>query len=184
MVSGSTFAGSAIPISIEGIRTEIQQVFGQWPTITQILVELDAPVIPNLAAGPNEQTVYLNHVFSIIEDRFTIQVTYIATQTNKIEEFKAETIQVTYIATQTNKIEEFKAENVELLRTLAGKQAQLDTGGAATNQKPTTSCQTQKDLSIFKSERSNILVQQEDYQSWKLDLQLYWIIDSQLFAFE
>ncbi|KAJ8063460.1 hypothetical protein OCU04_007336 [Sclerotinia nivalis] len=101
MASGSTSVGSATPTFIKGIRTEIQRVFGQWPIITQILTELDASVIPNLAAGSNEQTVYLNYVFSVIEDRFTIQVIHIVIQTNKIEEFKV--------------------ENVELLRTLVGK---------------------------------------------------------------
>ncbi|KAJ8071930.1 hypothetical protein OCU04_002234 [Sclerotinia nivalis] len=100
MTSGSTSINNAIPTSIEGIRTEIQRVFDQWPTITQILIELNAPVMPNLVANPNEQIVYLNHIFFIIEDRFTIQAIYIATQTNKIEEFKT--------------------ENVEFLRTLTG----------------------------------------------------------------
>ncbi|KAJ8060050.1 hypothetical protein OCU04_011660 [Sclerotinia nivalis] len=59
--------------------------------------------MPNLVVDSNEQIVYLNYVFFIIEDCFTIQAIYIATQTNKIKEFKA--------------------ENVELLRILAGKQA-------------------------------------------------------------
>ncbi|KAJ8060250.1 hypothetical protein OCU04_010594, partial [Sclerotinia nivalis] len=119
---------------------------------------------PNLVVDPNEQTVYLNYVFFVIEDCFTIQAIYIVIQTNKIEEFKA--------------------ENVELLRTLIGKQTQLDTGGITINQKPITPRQTQKDLFVFKSERSNILVRQKDYQFWKLGLQFCWIIDLQLFVFE
>ncbi|KAJ8067598.1 hypothetical protein OCU04_004936 [Sclerotinia nivalis] len=138
MAFGFIFVGNATSIFIEGIRIEIQQVFGQWSTIIQILVELDALVMPNLAAGSNEQIVYLNYVFFIIEDRFTIQAIHIAIQTNKIEEFKA--------------------ENIELFRTLAGKQAQLNVGGVVISQKPIILCQTQKDLSVFKDERSNILV--------------------------
>ncbi|KAJ8069776.1 hypothetical protein OCU04_000192 [Sclerotinia nivalis] len=141
MASGSTSAGNTTPTSIEGIRTEIQQVFNQWSTITQILTELDTPVTLNLATA-------------------------------------------IHIATQTNKIEEFKAENVELLRTLTSKQVQLNVGDTATNQKSTILYQIQKNPSVFKNKRSNILAQQKDYQFWKLSLQLYWIIDSQLFAFE
>ncbi|KAJ8065632.1 hypothetical protein OCU04_006307 [Sclerotinia nivalis] len=63
--------------------------------------ELNVPVTPNLVVDPNKQIAYLNYIFFIIEDCFTIQVIHIATQTNKIEEFKT--------------------ENVELLRTLIGK---------------------------------------------------------------
>ncbi|KAJ8063274.1 hypothetical protein OCU04_008505 [Sclerotinia nivalis] len=126
--------------------------------------ELDTPITPNLVADPNEQTVYLNYIFFIIKDRFIIQTTHIAIQINKIEKFKT--------------------KNIELLRTLTNKQVQLDTNSAVTNQKPITPCQTQKNLFVFKNEKSNILVQQKDYQSWKLGLQFYWIIDSQLFAFK
>ncbi|KAJ8070693.1 hypothetical protein OCU04_001064, partial [Sclerotinia nivalis] len=125
MVFGSIFVGNATPTSIEGIRTEIQRVFGQWSIITQILAELDTPVMPNFVVDPNEQTIYLNYIFFIIEDCFIIQVIYIVIQTNKIEEFKT--------------------ENVELLRTLTSKQAQLDTDDATISQKPTTPRQTQKD---------------------------------------
>ncbi|KAJ8059939.1 hypothetical protein OCU04_011558 [Sclerotinia nivalis] len=145
MASGSTSTNNATPISIEGIRTEIQRVFGQWPTIIQILAELDTPITPNLATDPNEQTVYLNYIFFIIENRFTIQTTHIAIQTNKIEKFKT--------------------ENIELLRILIGKQAQLNTDNAIINQKPTTPYQIQKDPFVFKDERSNILVRQKNYQS-------------------
>ncbi|KAJ8058619.1 hypothetical protein OCU04_012796 [Sclerotinia nivalis] len=94
--------------------------------------------MPNLTIGSNEQIVYLNYVFFIIEDCFIIQATHIATQTNKIEEFKA--------------------ENIELLCTLAGKQTQLNANNAATSQKPIIPRQIQKDPFVFKGERFNILV--------------------------
>ncbi|KAJ8063303.1 hypothetical protein OCU04_008533 [Sclerotinia nivalis] len=94
MVSGSIFANNAIPTSIEGVRAGIQRVFGQWPTITQILAELDVPMMPNLTTSLDEQTAYLNHVFFVIEDCFTIQTIYIAIQTNKIKEFKTENVRL------------------------------------------------------------------------------------------
>ncbi|KAJ8063720.1 hypothetical protein OCU04_007583, partial [Sclerotinia nivalis] len=80
--------------------------------------------MPNLVTNSNKQITYLNYIFFIIEDRFTIQTTHIVTQINKIEEFKA--------------------ENIELLRTLIGKQIQLDASSIVINQKPITPRQIQK----------------------------------------
>ncbi|KAJ8058049.1 hypothetical protein OCU04_012910 [Sclerotinia nivalis] len=50
MAFGFTLVGNTIPTSIEGIRIEIQRVFGQWSIIIQILAELNALVMPNLVS--------------------------------------------------------------------------------------------------------------------------------------